>query len=147
MLKSSLILLTVSSLALATGCSEDDKGNDGGDNGGNNRPSKPLPNDCLSTLNVDIRWGDDPDAFKYQIDVGYQKGGAAETYILDTPKSNFEIEMDRGAHYFYRLTRVTGNNRTEYRDLDLMIPTCDDRKDYKEAHPEYNEPPVLTTQW
>ena len=146
MLKSSLILLAVSSLAFATGCSDDDKGDDGGNNN-NNIPSKPLPDNCLSTINVDIRWGEDPKAFKYQIDVGYQKGGAAETYILDTPKSNFEIEMDRGAHYFYRLTRVTGNNRTEYRDLDIEIPTCADRAEFKEAHPEYNEPPVLTTEW
>ena len=145
MLKSSLIFLSVGLLAFATGCSEDDDGS--APDNGNGGFSKPLPNDCLSTLNVDIQWGDDPNAFRYIIDVGYQKGGAAESYILDTPKTNFEIQMDRGAHYYYRVTRIDQNSRQQYRDLDLNIPTCEEREAYKAANPDYNEPPELTTQW
>ena len=150
MLKSTLQILLLASLCVSTGCSDDDKGqtpDNGNDGGGDSNIGKPLPNDCFPTLNVQLQWGDDPKAFRYQIDVGYQAGGAAETYILDTPKESFQIEMDRGAHYYYGLTRLDNNGHHTHKTADILIPSCDDREEFKTAHPEYNEPPILKIQW
>ena len=143
MLKTTLKVLALSVLILSSGCSDDDKGSD--DGGNINFPEKPQ--NCGPTLQVNIEWGEDSGAFQYLVEIGYQKGGAFETHVLDAPKRNFQIIMDRGAHYFYSVHRTSNAGQTKLRHTEVHIPNCENWNEFAKAHPNYKEPVTLSIQW
>lgn len=146
MIKSSLKFLLSAALLITVGCSKDDDA----PAPEANPPfvGKPLPDNCTSTLNVDIFWGEDPKAERYKINVGYKPGGAGHSmHDFGAPKEHYPLVLERGDHYHFTMTRTQGFNRTSTRVADVFIPTCENRELYKAGNPNYEEPAVIEVIW
>ncbi|WP_415064291.1 hypothetical protein [Bdellovibrio sp.] len=132
-----LVIALISVLGVACSSKEEAVGNAGGVL----PPSKPLPSSCSQDLLARLSWRVDRLAFGYLIEVGTQAGVVSKSFAIAYTEKSFLLTLERGATYFLKVTKYLGDgNATAFQNIELYVPTCDERVEWQKAHPTYVEP-------
>lgn len=109
--------------------------------------SKPLPTECFQQVLFAASWEQDPEAYQYEIGIGYDQYNYPITIQWSGASKEFSKLLDRNFNYFIRISKRTQHGLSATSEFHFFIPSCNERSKWKEQHPEYNEPISYVIDW
>jgi hypothetical protein len=119
-------------------------GCDNNDNAGGARvvpppPRKKLP-PCEEKVNAELQTAETPLAFKRVIEIGYQRDLPFGKYTLDQGVVRPALNLERGLTYYVTVNTTNLDKTTAYNLSVIYVPTCDEREQFQQLNPSYEEP-------
>ncbi len=105
---------------------------------------KPLPSQCDEKVSSILKWSVDQNAVYYVVNIGLRQNDYYQSEKINGLKSEYEILLDRNLPYFIQVDKINMNSETISRTVDFFIPSCENRTDWKNKNPSYEEPRVDT---